>query len=96
MNKTYVTKCGIRKHYPVKDKVPKNWKKVSGVSDAWENTLTYSGVSIEKLGKQYMVEERYTTRLGRRVRRPLSSPMDSKQRAKKFAFKYMRDNKDFR
>lgn len=84
----YKTKCGVRKRYPIK-----NWKKVG--SDAWENTKTYSGVSIEKLGGEYVVEERYITKINRQVRRPLSK-MVNKTQAKKIAYQYMREHEDFK
>lgn len=86
----YKTRCGVRKRYPIK-----NWKKIKGQQDSWENTKTYSGVSIEKLGDGYVVEERYITRLNRHVRKPLSKIV-SKNKAKKIAYKYMREHEDFR
>lgn len=97
MVKTYVTKCGVRKRYPVRTKFNiKNWKKVVGQKDAWENTKTFSGVSVEKLDKDYYVEERYIMMFTNREKRRLLSDGLTKERAIKFAYKYMRDNQDFR
>jgi hypothetical protein len=94
---TYTTVCGIRKRYPVRTKFNiKNWKKVIGQKDSWENTKTYSGVSVEKLGNDYYVEERYIIRLmNQEVRRIIEKDLTYEQ-AKKVAFRYMRDHSDFR
>ena len=85
---------GHLKHNPRR---PRNWKPVRGVKDAWENTKTFSGVSLEKLGGEYYVEERYINQLFNKERRKiLKKGFDTKEKARKFAFTYMRSNSDFK
>lgn len=94
--KTYLTKCGVRKRYPVR--VPfniRNWFKIRGEQDAWENTKTYSSVSIEKIANKFYVDERFITSLNIQRRRRLSDGVTKKE-AKKIAFRYMRQHSDFK
>lgn len=95
---TYVTKCGCRKRYPIRNRFKiKNWYKTKGREDSWENTKTHTRISIEKLSEKYYVEEAWITDLFQvHKRRKITGDLSDRETAKLFAYQYMKEHKDFR